>query len=84
MNKTDVQDPIIIFSNLLYDIDTGTYGSMTCFNGYGSKEEIEDAYDILLTQDELNLVNSWEDVHKSAIEYCEKHNISNQKKKVTI
>ena len=51
---------IIVFSNIVKSMDM--YGSCPSFNGYGSKEEIEEEYELVVTQEELKNYNSMEEV----------------------
>ena len=41
-------------------------GSMPSFNGYGSKEEIESEYELLISQEELNKYGSWNEIFELA------------------
>ena len=51
---------IIVFSNIVESI--GMYGSCPSFNGYGSKEEIEDEYELAIPQEDLAKYDSWEEI----------------------
>ena len=51
---------IIIYTNI--ENGYGGYGSCPSFNGYGTKEEIEKEYEILVPQEELNKYETWEDI----------------------
>lgn len=41
-------------------------GSMPSFNGYGSKEEIESEYELLISQEELNKYGGWNEIFELA------------------
>lgn len=41
-------------------------GSIPSFNGYGSKEEIESEYELLISQEELNKYGSWNEIFELA------------------
>ena len=38
------------------------YGSYPSFNGYGTKEEIENEYDLFVKQEELNNFDNWDEI----------------------
>lgn len=56
----EIDKPIIIYRCI------GNHGGMiiSCpsFNGYGSSEEIEAEYDLLIPQEDLDKYNSWDEV----------------------
>lgn len=56
---------IIVFSNIVKSM--GGYGNCPSFNGYGSKEEIEEEYMLVVSQEELKNYNSMEEI----IDYIE-------------
>lgn len=39
-------------------------GFCPSFNGYGSQEEIEEKYELLVPQEEFNNYDSWNDIFK--------------------
>jgi hypothetical protein len=41
-------------------------GSMPSFNGYGSKEEIESEYELLISKEELNKYGGWNEIFELA------------------
>ena len=41
-------------------------GSMPSFNGYGSKEEIESEYELLILQEELDEYGAWNEIFELA------------------
>ena len=51
---------IIVFANISKSMDM--YGSCPSFNGYGSQEEIEEKYELLVSQENLSKYNSWEEI----------------------
>lgn len=51
---------IIVFANISKSM--GMYGSCPSFNGYGTKEEIEEQYELLVPEEELKNYNSWEEI----------------------
>lgn len=51
---------IIVFANISKSM--GMYGSCPSFNGYGTKEEIEEQYELLVSEEELKNYNSWEEI----------------------
>lgn len=51
---------IIVFANISKSM--GMYGSCPSFNGYGTKEEIEEQYELLVPEEELEKYNSWEEI----------------------
>ena len=58
MGKFDEQKSIIVFRQI------ERFGSCPSFNGYGSKEEIEAEYELLVPQKELNNYCGWEEIFK--------------------
>lgn len=55
---------VIVFANL--EKLGGAYGYAPSFNGYGTKEEIEEQYELLVAQEDLNKYSSWEEVFELA------------------
>ena len=55
---------VIVFRQLEKHGDV--IGSMPSFNGYGSKEEIESEYELLISQEELNKYGSWNEIFELA------------------
>lgn len=55
------QDMIIIFERVerYNEFEIGVCPS---FNGYGTKEEIEEEYEILVTQEDLRNYETWDDI----------------------
>lgn len=51
---------IIVFANISKSM--GMYGSCPSFNRYGTKEEIEEQYELLVPEEELEKYNSWEEI----------------------
>ena len=64
MGKTS-EEPIIVFRQIekhsKYEI-----GSCPSFNGYGSKEEIESEYELLVAEFELRNYYCWDEIFKLA------------------
>ena len=51
---------IIVFRTIVHDaLGIGSYPS---FNGYGSQEEIESEYELLVPQEELNKYSDWDEI----------------------
>ena len=55
---------IIIFRQI--EKHGGMIGSLHSFNGYGSQEEIEKEYELLIPQEKLNEYNDWGKVFELA------------------
>lgn len=51
---------MIVFANITKSM--GMYGSCPSFNGYGSVEEIEDEYELVIPEEDLSKYSSWEEV----------------------
>jgi len=58
MNGTE--EVIIVFNNLKYMI--GDIGFCPSFNGFGTQEEIENEYELIVSQEELYDYNDWEEI----------------------
>lgn len=58
----DTKDSIIVFRQL--EKHGGIVGSIPSFNGYGTSEEIEAEYNLLISQEELNKYSGWDDIFK--------------------
>lgn len=56
----NTKETIIIFRQLEKHGDE--VGSLPSFNGYGTSEEIEAEYDLLISQEELNKYSDWNDI----------------------
>lgn len=56
---------IIVYTNIKKHNDYET-GSCPSFNGYGSEEEIEKEYELLVSQGDLTKYDSWEEILKLA------------------
>ncbi len=56
----DTENNIVIFRQL--ENHGGIVGSLPSFNGYGTSEEIEAEYDLLISQEELNKYSDWNDI----------------------
>ena len=59
MGRFCEEKPIIVFQK----IDSET-GSCPNFNGYGTQEEIEADYELLVSQKELNNYCGWEEIFR--------------------
>jgi hypothetical protein len=57
------KNSIVIFSNIEKHNDI-EIGSCPSFNGYGTREEIEDKYELLVPQEELDNYENWNDIFK--------------------
>lgn len=57
--------PIVIFRQLERHNEF-EIGSCPSFNGYGSKEDIEENYDLLIPQEKLGEYNDWNDIFELA------------------
>lgn len=55
---------IVVFRQLEKHGDV--IGSMPSFNGYGSKEEIESEYELLILQEELDEYGAWNEIFELA------------------
>lgn len=55
---------IVVFRQLEKHGDV--IGSMPSFNGYGSTEEIESEYELLITGENLNKYGSWNEIFELA------------------
>lgn len=55
---------IVVFRQLEKHGDV--IGSMPSFNGYGSKEEIESEYELLISQEELDEYGAWNEIFELA------------------
>ena len=57
------KDSIVVFKNIEKHNES-EIGSSPSFNGYGTSEEIEEEYELLVPQDELKNYKTWEDIFK--------------------
>lgn len=57
------ESPIIIFSQIERHNEF-EIGSCVSFNGYGSREEIETDYELLIPQENLDEYDDWDEVFK--------------------
>lgn len=55
-------DTIIIVFTKIEKHNEFEIGSCPSFNGYGSKKEIEEVYDLLVPQEELKNYNDWNEI----------------------
>lgn len=55
---------IVVFRQLEKHGDV--IGSMPSFNGYGSQEEIESEYELLITEENLNKYGVWNEIFELA------------------
>ena len=60
MNKFD-EGVIIVFRNIEKHNEF-EIGSCPSFNGYGSQEEIENEYELLVPQEELSKYSDWNEI----------------------
>ena len=60
-NHVATNDMIIVFVNI-ENHGNGEIGSCPSFNGYGTEEEIEEKYEILVPQEELRKYNSLKEI----------------------
>lgn len=61
----EIGKPIIVYRHI--ENHGGMIGSLCSFNGYGSVEEIEAEYDLLVSQEDLgNKYNDWDEIFKLA------------------
>lgn len=51
---------VIVFRNIVED--AFGIGSCPSFNGYGSQEEIEAEYELLVSQEELSNYSNWDEI----------------------
>ena len=58
--KHDFKKRIIVFKTIVHD--ALGIGSCPSFNGYGSQEEIESEYELLVPQEELNKYSDWDEI----------------------
>lgn len=65
MNELGADKLIIIFSNIEKHSEF-EIGSSPCFNGYGTQEEIESKYDLLIPQEKLNKYSDWNEIFELA------------------
>lgn len=56
----DTENTIVIFRQL--ENHGGIVGSFPSFNGYGTSEEIEVEYDLLIPQEKLNEYSDWNEI----------------------
>ena len=56
----DTENTIVIFRQL--ENHRGIIGSIPSFNGYGTPEEIEMEYDLLIPQEKLNEYLDWNEI----------------------
>lgn len=61
INRDKDKDMLIIYSHIGRSAD-GRIGSAPSFNAYGTLEEIEEKYELLVSQDDLREYDSWEDI----------------------
>lgn len=66
MNELGSDKLIIVFSNIEKHNEF-EIGSCPSFNGYGTQEEIESKYDLLVPQEELNKYSDWDEIFKLVI-----------------
>ena len=57
------KDMIVVFKNIERHSES-EIGSSPSFNGYGTSEEIEEKYELLVPQDELKNYKTWNDIFK--------------------
>lgn len=62
------RDSIIVFCQIEKHNEF-KIGSCPSFNGYGSKEEIENEYELLIPQEELNNYSDWNEIFELAERY---------------
>lgn len=60
----DTRGSIVIFRQLEKHGDI--IGSIASFNGYGTQEEIEIEYDLLIQQEKLSEYSDWDEIFKLA------------------
>lgn len=61
----EIGKPIIVYRHI--ENHGGMIGSLCSFNGYGSVEEIEAEYDLLVSQEDLgNKYNDWDEIFELA------------------
>lgn len=61
----EIGKSIIVYRHI--ENHSGMIGSLCSFNGYGSVEEIEAEYDLLVSQEDLgNKYNDWDEIFKLA------------------
>ena len=59
----ECKDMIVVFKNIEKHSED-EIGSSPSFNGYGTSEEIEEKYELLVPQDELKNYKTWNDIFK--------------------
>lgn len=57
------ENMIVVFTNIERHNDF-EIGSCPSFNGYGTTDEIEKDYELLVTQEDLNKYEGWEEIFK--------------------
>lgn len=60
-----LKEHVIIFRQLLEE-HGDLIGSIPSFNGYGSKEEIESEYELLVPQEKLKEYDDWNEIFELA------------------
>lgn len=61
MGKIEVDDSIIVFRQIERHNDF-EIGSCQSFNGYGTQEEIEKEYELLIPQEKLSEYQDWNEI----------------------
>lgn len=61
MNEIEADKLIIVFTNIEKHSEF-EIGSSPSLNGYGTQEEIENKYDLLIPQEELNKYSDWNEI----------------------
>ena len=51
---------IIVYAHIVKSM--GVWGHIPSFNGYGSAEEIEEKYELVMVADDVRKYDSWDDV----------------------
>lgn len=67
-NFVTAEKPSIVVFRCITLLDGFQYGSCPSFNGYGSREEIEKEYELLVSQEELENYSDWDEIVQLAKE----------------
>lgn len=60
-HMNDSKDSIVVYRNISKHNEF-EIGSCPSFNGYGTQEEIEKEYELLVPEEDLNKYESWNDI----------------------
>lgn len=57
-------EQIVVFRQI--EKSNGEFGSLASFNGYGSQEEIESEYELLVSREDLSNYSDWNEIFELA------------------